>query len=178
MNPGSDWIIRPALDSCAVLSLWAACTAPPGTGPDGALWFTLNEANAIGRLEPSGALTVREVPTRRGGPVGIAATHDDAIWFTEILADKIGRIPTDEAIQELDLPGKPHAVVADPSGGVWVSLWGASQVARITADGEVSTVDLIPGGEPHGLAVQRDGNGATALWVAMEAGYLWRLPVG
>ena len=63
-------------------------------------------------------------------------------------------IPTDEAIQELDLPGKPHAVVADPSGGVWVSLWGADQVARITADGEVSTIDLIANGEPHGLAIE------------------------
>ena len=30
----------------------------------------------------------------------------------------------DEAIQEMDLPGKPHAVVADPDDGVWVSLWG------------------------------------------------------
>ena len=101
------------------------------TGPDNALWFTLNQGNAIGRLAPAGELTVRELPTAAAGPVGIAATHDDAVWFTEILADKFGRIPMDEAIQEIDLPGKPHAVVADPDDGVWVSLWGADQIARV-----------------------------------------------
>ena len=57
---------------------------------------------------------------------------------------------------------------------MWISLWGSDQVARITADGEVSTIDLIENGEPHGLAIARDG----ALWVALESGSLWRLPVG
>ena len=65
--------------------------------------------------------------------------------FTAIGADKLGRIPLNDAIQELDLPGKPHAVVADEADGVWVSLWGADAIARVTADGEVSTFDLPPG---------------------------------
>jgi virginiamycin B lyase len=105
--------------------------------------------------------------------VGIAATHDDAVWFTEILADKIGRIPMDEAIQEMDLPGKPHAVVADPDDGVWVSLWGANQIARVSGDGSVVvTIDLPPGSEPHGLAIDRHG----ALWVALESGFVLRMP--
>jgi len=136
------------------------------------VWWAGSPRTAVGRLEPSGGLTVRQVPTPGAGPVGIAATHDDAVWFTEILADKLGRIPTDDAIQELDLPGKPHAVVADPSGGVWVSLWGADQVAQVSADGEVVTIDLPAGSEPHGLAIAADG----ALWVALEAGYVLRLP--
>jgi virginiamycin B lyase len=141
------------------------------TGPDNALWFTLNKANAIGRLD-RGVVTLRKVPTPGAGPVGIATTHDDAVWFTAILADKIGRIPMEEAMQELDLPGKPHAVVADPMGGVWVSLWGADQIAHVTADGEVDTIDLPAGSEPHGLAIGPDG----ALWVALEAGFVMRLP--
>jgi virginiamycin B lyase len=63
-------------------------------------------------------------------------------------------------------------VVADPTGGVWVSLWAADQLARVSADGEVDTIDLPSGSEPHGLAIGRDG----ALWVALEAGYVLRLP--
>lgn len=143
-------------------------------GPDGALWFTLNGASAIGRVDMAGKLSTRQTPTPSAGPVGITATHDDAVWFTAIRADKLGRIPMNEAIQELDLPGKPHAVVADQADGVWVSLWGADQLARVGADGEVATIDLPPGSEPHGVAMAPDG----ALWVALESGYVLRLPVG
>jgi virginiamycin B lyase len=142
-------------------------------GGDGALWFTLNQKSAIGRLTVAGKLSTRPTPTPSAGPVGICATHDDAVWFTAIGADKLGRIPLNDAIQELDLPGKPHAVVADEADGVWVSLWGADAIARVSADGEVSTFDLPPGSEPHGLAVDRDG----ALWVALESGFVVRLPV-
>ena len=100
------------------LSGWPSVGGAPSmivAGPDNALWFTLNQGNAVGRLAPADGITVRELPTAGAGPVGIAATHDDAVWFTEILADKLGRIPMDEAIQEMELPGKPHAVVADPA---------------------------------------------------------------
>jgi virginiamycin B lyase len=142
------------------------------TGPDNALWFTLNEASAVARLEPGGDVTIRALPTPAAGPVGIAATHDDTVWFTEIVAEKVGRILAGDAIQELDLPGKPHAVVADASGGVWVSLWGSDQIAKIEQDGEVTTFDLPAGSEPHGMAVGPDG----AIWVALESGFVLRLP--
>jgi virginiamycin B lyase len=140
-------------------------------GPDGALWFTLNQANALGRVTTSGELTLRELPTRQAGPVGIAATHDDAIWFTELLAEQLGRVTEREPIQELPLPGKPHAIIPAQADGVWVSLWGSNQVAHVSDEGEVATLDLPPDSEPHGLAIGPDG----ALWVACEAGLLIRI---
>jgi virginiamycin B lyase len=152
------------------------------TGPDGALWCTLNKGNAIARVVPGAggaagstaraSLTVRALPTPNAGPVGITATHDDAVWFTEVLADKLGRIPMNDAIQEIDLPGRPHAVLADTADGVWVSLWGGDQIARVSGDGDIVTMDLPAGSEPHGLAIGHGG----ALWVALESGFVLRLP--
>jgi virginiamycin B lyase len=142
-------------------------------GPDDALWFTLNQASAIGRIDARGELTVRDTPTRGAGPVGIAATHD-ALWFTELLAARIGRIADEAPIQELALENpeaKPHAVIAAQSDGVWVSLWGADQIAHVSDEGEVATIDLPAGSEPHGMAIGPD----EALWVALENGAVIRI---
>ena len=116
-------------------------------GPDGELWFTLNQASAIGRIDVRGDLMLRDTPTRGAGPVGIAATHD-ALWFTEILAGRIGRIADEAPIQELAArePGReaargdPRAVrrrVGEPVG--------RDQIAHVSDDGEIATLDLPAG---------------------------------
>ena len=66
---------------------------------------------------------------------------------------------------------KPHAIIAAQSDGVWVSLWGADQIAHVSDEGEIATLDLPPGSEPHGMAIGPDG----ALWVALEAGSVIRI---
>ncbi|MGH3781135.1 MAG: virginiamycin B lyase family protein [Pseudonocardiaceae bacterium] len=53
------------------------------TGPDGALWFTLNQAHAVGRLSIDGEATIYPLPTPDARPVGITATAD-AVWFVEL----------------------------------------------------------------------------------------------
>jgi virginiamycin B lyase len=61
------------------------------TGPDRALWFTLNCANAVGRIVPSGQLEIHPLLTPGAGPVGIHA-GPTGVWFTEILAARVGHI--------------------------------------------------------------------------------------
>ena len=58
-------------------------------------------------------MTVRELPTRDSGPVGICGTHD-AVWFTEILANQLGRIGVDDAVQELPLAPTPSRTPSSP----------------------------------------------------------------
>src|SRR5689334_18296244 len=49
-------------------------------GPDGALWFTEEAGNRIGRITTSGSISEYAVPTRGSEPVGITAGPDGAIW--------------------------------------------------------------------------------------------------
>src|SRR5262249_41376545 len=48
-------------------------TVPQGiiTGPDGALWFTEQVGNQIGRITTDGKITEFPVPTANSGPLGI-----------------------------------------------------------------------------------------------------------
>ena len=74
------------------------------TGPDGAMWFTDEQANAVNRITMSGELTVYPL-SPLSGPVGITVGPNRTIWFTE-LAGRIGRIS-----------GGPLAAAAVPALG-------------------------------------------------------------
>src|ERR1700722_1414596 len=62
------------------------------TGPDGALWFTEQSGNKIGRITTAGVITEFPVPTAGSSPWGITTGPDGALWFTEQSGNKIGRI--------------------------------------------------------------------------------------
>src|SRR3984957_6103486 len=61
-------------------------------GPDGALWFTENNSNKIGRMTSAGAVSEYHTPSD-SRPVVITTGPDGALWFTEA-ANNIGRITT------------------------------------------------------------------------------------
>ena len=60
-------------------------------GPDGALWFTNNAGNSIGRITTAGVIT-KFANALVQGPNGIVAGPDGALWFTNNAGNSIGRI--------------------------------------------------------------------------------------
>lgn len=115
-------------------------------GPDGALWFTENSANQIGRITPQGSVTEFPIPTAGSRPTAIAAGPDGAMWFTENVAGQIGRISVDgDVTDEFPLPpgaSFPIAIAAGPDGNMWFTA--ADSIGRITLKGDITNFPLPP----------------------------------
>ena len=55
----------------------------PALAPDGALWYTGQESNTLGRLDPvTGKVREFQLKTPDSGPHGLVADRAGNIWFT------------------------------------------------------------------------------------------------
>ena len=89
------------------------------TGPDGALWFTQQAGNKIGRLTPAGVFNEFPLPTPGSQPFGIAVGPDAALWYTQLGGNRIGRMTTAGVITEYAIPtagSQPRGIAAGPDG--------------------------------------------------------------
>jgi virginiamycin B lyase len=135
-------------DICGIMSEYPIPTAasnPSGiaTGPDGALWFTEQAGNKIGRITTNGTITGEvTVPTSGSRPEFIVPGPDGALWFTEGSGNNIGRITTAGTITNefpvLTASSEPFGITAGPDGALWFAEAKASNIGRITTGGTVS----------------------------------------
>src|SRR5262245_63136474 len=60
-------------------------------GPDGSIWFTIDHADAIGRVREG---RVERLPTssRNIEPMGLAVAADGSAWYTDLAQRAIARI--------------------------------------------------------------------------------------
>ncbi len=112
-------------------------TNPPGgpegitLGPDGNLWFSIQFSSQIGRITPTGAVTVFDIPNVDAGPIDIARGPDNNMWFAEygnsyVTDEYLGRISpvAPYTITQYPVPLLSAGnVVAGPTG---VQLWGVT----------------------------------------------------
>jgi virginiamycin B lyase len=151
----------PGMATCAV-GAPGNSSLPQGitTGADGALWFTEECGNRIGRITLSGQITEYPVPTPDSHPLGITTGPDGALWFVEKQAEKIGRITTTGQFTEFKIsPGTfPQRITVGSDGALWFTETRANKIGRITTDGQYTEYPA-PGG-PVGITVGPDG----ALW--------------
>lgn len=131
-------------------------------GPDGALWFTENESNNIGRITTAGVFTEYPSSTPGNNVDGITAGPDGALWFTE-QSGGIGRITTTGVITHYGQTtlSEPVGITTGPDGALWFTEPYRNKIGRITTAGVV-TEYLVPtaDSEPYGVAAGPDG----ALW--------------
>jgi virginiamycin B lyase len=107
----------------------------PAVGADGALWFTEQMANKLGRLEVNSG-EFKEYPLVEGknsGPHGLVADADGNIWFTANFGGYIGKLdPTSGKVSEYKMPSDkaddPHSLVFDAQGTLWFTVQGGNMV--------------------------------------------------
>lgn len=135
---------------------------------ESAIWFTLQGANMIGRLDvASGEVRLIDVPTERARPYGIKIAADGAVWVSLFGVNKLARIDPDTLeITEIELPreeARPRRLEITDRG-VWYVDYMVGMLGNYDpATGEFTEWPM-PGGEnakPYGMASDSAGR----LWM-------------
>lgn len=150
----------------------------PGSRPhdplataDGALWYTGQMANVLGRIDPkSGQFREYPLKTAHSGPHGLVEDRSGNIWYTGNTGALIGKLdPKTGANTEYPLPDPnvkdPHTLIFDQSGILWFSAQNANRIGRL--DPKTGEIKLLtpptPNSRPYGMAVNSKG---TVFYVA------------
>jgi len=147
------------------ISEWQVPT--PGSRPhdplataDGAIWYTGQFANTLGRLDPkSGAIKEFHLPDK-SGPHGLTADKDGNIWYTGNFKATIGKLnpKTGEVIEHF-MPNPaardPHTPIFDKNGTLWFTVQGGNMVGRLRPEtGEIKLVTApTPKSRPYGMVI-------------------------
>lgn len=135
--------------------------------PDGSVWFTIDFANAIGRVRDGKLERFVEEQTN-GAPIGIAAAADGSAWYTDAPAGQVTRISASGELTSVTLETpvtRIGQIAAATDGSVWFTEASAYSVTHLK-DGKLERhpIDSIRGA-PLGIAVGADGT----VWVTLQA---------
>jgi virginiamycin B lyase len=138
-------------------------------GPDGNVWFTVPEQNAVGRITPQEQMRLFTLPTTGSRPFGIASGPDGNLWVTEQASNKILRLTPAGTMTEFPLPAneqRPDLIISGPDGTLWFLEQGLNRIGRMTTAGTLAGVLVIADSSPmHDLTVGPDGN----VWVTQQS---------
>ena len=141
--------------------------ATPGSRPhdplaarDGAIWYTGQLSNVLGRLDPKTGQIKEYKLEAQTGPHGLVEDRDGNIWFTGNFQGLIGKLdPKTGKVTEYPLPDPnardPHSLVFDHSGILWFTVQQANRVGRLDPkSGEIKLLTPpTPGSRPYGIQV-------------------------
>jgi virginiamycin B lyase len=150
----------------ATIKLWNVPTIgsrphDPLATKDGAIWWSGQLANKLGRLDPrTGAIREYSLTTPHSGPHGLTEDRDGNIWFTGNAAGFIGKLdPKTGLVTEYKLPDPKakdaHTPLFDRDGILWFTVQQANMVGRL--DPKTDEIKLAavptPRSRPYGMAV-------------------------
>ena len=172
-NAADRPLVRALLIACVIGAALAAprqamaieeFPAPGGpagivTGPDGALWFTEETGNKIGRMTTSGVVTNEiPIPTPASLPAEIAVGPDNKLWFTEFDKNRVGRVDSLTTIVDFPVPGagsQPDGIVA-AAGAIWFTQFGSDQIGRMDPTTGDVTDEYSTGNGPGDITLGTD----------------------
>jgi virginiamycin B lyase len=153
----------------------AAQAVPFGVAvaPDGTVWATLQNADALLRIAPNGETTTIDVPIRQAGLTDVAVTKDGAVWFLAAGANTIGRYAGGR-FEEFHVP-TPNAgltaLAVAPDGAAWFSALRAHKLGRV--HNGVVTEFALPRDNARPISITVDAD--NTVWYADLAGWIGKL---
>jgi virginiamycin B lyase len=130
----------------------------------GILWFTVQQGNFIGRLDPkTGAITLKRSPTPDSRPYGIVVDSRGIPFFCEFGTNKIGKIdPASMKITEYILPegARPRRLAIGHDDSVYYTDHQRGYLGMLDPKTGKVREWPSPGGKqsmPYGIAVTPDG---------------------
>jgi virginiamycin B lyase len=137
-------------------------------GSDGSIWFTIDHADAIGRLR-NGRIERLPTSSQNIEPLGLAIAADGSAWYTDLAARAIARISSVGEIARfvLDTPiTRLGRLAITPDGAVWFADPTGYGMTRLK-DGAFTRYHIESArGGPYGVAVTADGG----IWATLQNG--------
>ena len=131
----------------------------------GILWFTVQQGNFVGKLEPAtGKVTLKQSPTPNSRPYGLRINSKGMFFYCEFNSNKLASInPETFEIKEYVLPNagaRPRRIAIAPDDRVYYSDYARGFLGRL--DPTTGKIDewASPGGpqsQPYGIAATSDG---------------------
>jgi virginiamycin B lyase len=133
--------------------------------PDGAIWWTGQWANVLGRLDPAtGEMKEYPLKTPKSGPHGLAVDREGNIWYTGNFASLVGKLdPRTGEVTEYPMPDPaardPHTPIFDREGNFWFTVQSGNMVGRLVPrTGDIKLVPSpTPRSRPYGIVVNSKG---------------------
>jgi len=135
------------------------------TGPDGAVWLTLESGGAVGRMTPAGSYRLVNLPTD-GLPLDqlnlfdITLGSDGRLWITATGRNEIFSLAADGTATEYPLPVPkiyPGTISTGPDGNIWFVT--ATAIGRLKPSGQTALFPATVGPVLNGgITSGPDGN--------------------